>query len=200
MTMINLKKISFLFIPFILAACTNSPTHLIITPDIQITNKLQYIDKHINLNIIDMRTSNFIVQILRKDKAATLLSAQEQLNTIIEKSLFSQWKKQGITFSQSNSSYSGNTIKVSIRKALVSVHQEILRYKSHTEIVIDVTINSGNQTLTSTFKNKSNSEGPLQADIAELERDFNQNLGAVLKQILNSSDINHFINQDTLAE
>jgi len=198
--MINLKKISFLFIPFILAACTNSPTHLIITPDIQITNKLQYIDKHINLNIIDMRTSNFIVQILRKDKAATLLSAQEQLNTIIEKSLFSQWKKQGITFSQSNSSYSGNTIKVSIRKALVSVHQEILRYKSHTEIVIDVTINSGNQTLTSTFKNKSNSEGPLQADIAELERDFNQNLGAVLKQILNSSDINHFINQDTLAE
>ncbi len=197
-TMTNFKKISYAILPFILFACASSPTHLIITPDVQITNTVQYLNTQVELNITDMRTSNHIVQILRKDKAATLLSAQEALDSIIKNSLVIQWKKQGILFTANKDdlSFNGKKINIIIRKALVSVKQDMLRYKADTEIIMDVSVKSGNQTLTSTFKNNANSEGPLQADIAVLERDFNQNVGSVLYQILKSADVSRFIQKE----
>jgi len=197
--MINFKKITIAILPLIVMACTNTPSHLIITPDIQITNTKQYSNKNIELNVIDMRTSNHIVQILRKDKAATLLSAQNSLESIIQENLSAQWKSQGILFFQneSNVSINGKEINITIRKALVSVKQDLLRYKSDTEIIIDVSIKSGNEVLTSTFKNNANSEGPLQVDVAVLERDFNQSIGSVLQKILKSADLYQFIQKES---
>jgi len=173
----------------LLSACSSIPSHLIVAPDIISTPRLNYGDKQVQLEVIDMRTANHIVQILQEDEAAILMSAQIRLEDTIKQTLTNQWKKQGLQVS----SLATNTIKIAIEKTLISVNQQTIKYQSQTEIILKVIVNNGHQTLTSTFKNRGDSKGPLHADIAVLERNFNQRLANLLTQILANEKINTFI-------
>jgi len=179
---------AFIF-SFILGGCTSTPSHLIIAPEIMTSSVIQHVDQQAVLQVVDMRTANHIVQILRKDEAATLFSAQERLEDIIKNSLNKHWKIKGLTIQGS----ADNTINIAIEKAIISVTQEIMSYQVQTEIVLKVTINNSEQTLTSTFKNSGNSKGPFQADVAVFERNFNQRLANLLQQILANEKINNFL-------
>lgn len=173
----------------IVSGCTNIPNHIIVAPDLMTTPPISYYDKQTQLDVTDMRTSNHIVQIMRKDEAATLISAQHSLEETIKSNLSKHWIKQGLSI-QSNAI---NVLNISIEKAVISVNQEIMEYDVQTEIVLKVTINNGAKTLTNTFKNRGKSDGPLKADIAVLERNFNQRLANLLQQILVNEKISNFL-------
>lgn len=182
------KAITFTLILGI-SGCASIPSHVIVAPDIIVTPAVFHNNKQAQLDVIDMRTANHVVQIMRKDEASTLISARERLETTINNNLSKHWEKQGLTLN-----YSGiNTINVAVEKAVISVTQETMEYKVQTEIMLKVTVNNGSQTLKSTFKNRGNSDGLLQADIAVLERNFNQRLAKLLQQILANKKINNFL-------
>lgn len=183
------KQLSTLCLAAALTACASAPTHLIVAPDVNTNAASTYQNKQASLTVMDMRTSNHIIQILKEGDAATILSSQERLESIIEHSLLKNWQKQGLEFH----GLANNQIHITIEKAIISVEQATVSYKSQHEIIIKVSINNGTQTLTNTFKSRGNSEGALTADIAVLEREFNQSLSTLLLQILNSSDIKSFI-------
>ena len=86
-----------------------------------------------------------------------------------------------------------NAIEIIIDNALVSVQQEMMKYQVNNQLIIRVKVNNGAQTLSNTFKVRGTSEGPLSADIAVLERDFNQQLAQLLAQVINNAEIQHFI-------
>lgn len=185
----NLLLIASLITTFLLSGCASTPSHLIIAPEIITPSAIQPLDKQAVLNVVDMRTANHVVQILRDGEAATLFSAQERLEDIINKSLSKHWQQQGLAIQSS----AENSINIAIEKAVISVIQETMSYQVQTEIVLKVTVNNSLQTLTSTFKNRGNSEGPFNADIAVLERNFNQRLTNLLQQILVNKKINNFL-------
>ncbi|MFT7009270.1 MAG: putative lipoprotein [Colwellia sp.] len=185
----NLLLITSLIITVILSGCTSAPSHLIIAPEIMSTSVNQHTNQQASLNVVDMRTAVHVVQILREGEAATLFSAQERLEDIIKTSLSKHWQQQGLAIQTA----AVNSINIVIEKAVISVTQETLSYEVQTEIVLKVTINNGIQTLTSTFNNRGNSEGPFKADIAVLERNFNQRLANLLQQILANEKINNFL-------
>jgi uncharacterized lipoprotein len=173
----------------IIAACTTTPTHLIISPQVNMAPSNTLAGKEAQLTVIDMRTSTHIIQILKKDKAATILSSKKRLEDIIQEILSENWQKQGLNISETGT----NKITVTIDKAIISVDQESVSYDTQSEIIVKVSINNSKQTLTSRFKTRGHSEGALNADIAVLEKEFNQHLSALLKQMLNSKDINKFL-------
>ncbi|MCI2283250.1 YajG family lipoprotein [Colwellia sp. MSW7] len=178
-----------LLILMMLNGCANIPKHVIIAPDIDSTPAFYHHNKQAQLNVLDMRTARHIVQIMRNDKPATLISAQEKLENTIKNNLKKHWHAQGLAINTT----AVNSIDISIEKAIISVEQEFMAYKVQTEIVLKVSINNGTQTLTNTFTNRGNSDGPLQADIAVLERHFNQRLANLLRQILANKKINNFL-------
>ena len=185
----NLLLIISLIMTFVLSGCASAPSHLIIAPEIMSTSIIQHANQQASLDVVDMRTAIHVVQILREGEAATLFSAQERLEDIIKSSLSKHWQEQGLAI-QANAL---NSINIAIEKAVISVTQETLSYKVQTEIVLKVTINNSLQTLTSTFNNRGNSEGPFKADIAVLERNFNQRLANLLQQILANEKIKLFL-------
>jgi len=188
------RKIKTLFSGMLLttlAACSTAPTHLIVAPELSSIANHHYNEKQLQLNVVDMRTSNHIVQILKEGKAATILSSQQRLEKIINKTLTEAWKNQGITFNY----LSEEKINITIDKAVISVKQSAMSYDTQSEIILQVKISNAKETLTNSFKIRSNSEGPLQADIAVLERDFNQQLSRLLSNILASKDIQTFLNK-----
>jgi len=172
-----------------LTACSTAPTHLIVAPELSLLTSHQYNGKQVELSVVDMRTSNHVVQILKEGKAATILSSQQRLEEIIAETLTHAWKNQGLVINDS----AEEKINIIIEKSIISVYQKTMSYDTQSEIRLQVEITNSDQTLTNTFKIRSNSEGPLQADIAVLERDFNQQLSRLLNNILTSKDIKSFL-------
>jgi len=172
-----------------LSACSNIPSHLIVAPEIIASTAVYHHNKQAQLDVIDMRTANHIVQIIRTGEAATLLSARQNIEDTINNTLNKHWQKQGLLINNRGN----NVINIAIEKAVISVNQKTMEYKAQTEIVLKVTINNGVQTLTSTFKNRGNSDGPLTADISVLERNFNLRLTKLLQQILTNEKIKNFL-------
>ena len=172
-----------------LYGCANVPSHIIIAPEITSPSNRVQSNKQTQLDVIDMRTSNHIVQIMRKGKAAILVSAQERLENTIKDTLSQHWKKQQLTLNNN----AINTINITIEKAIINVEQSTFDYKVQTEIILKVVVNNGSETLTSIFKNRGNSDGPFQADIAVLERNFNERLAKVLQQIITNQKISDFL-------
>jgi uncharacterized lipoprotein len=177
----------------LVTACANKPTHVVIAPDLSITNSASsqsdYQNKQANITVTDMRSAQHVVQILRKDEAAEIYSSQQPLKNIIQQTLTSEFKKQGLEIDAQAS----NAIEIIIENSLISVQQEMIKYQVNNELVILVKVNNGKQTLSNTFKVRGTSEGPLSADIAVLERDFNQQLSNLLTQIISNTEIKNFI-------
>ena len=86
-----------------------------------------------------------------------------------------------------------SVIEIQIEKALITVQQELVKYKATSEITLRFIINNGDKTLTNTFRSTANSNGPFLSDIAVLERDFNQQLSNLLNQALNNAEIQQHI-------
>jgi len=189
----KVKLLAAISLLTLVSACTTKPTHVVISPDLIITNgsatQAKYQNKQASITISDMRSAQHVVQIIREDEAAEVYSSQTSLAKIIEKSLVAEFKKQGlVVIAQAN-----NAIEIIIDNALISVQQEMMKYQVNNELVIRVKVNNGVQTLSNTFKIRGTSEGPLSADIAVLERDFNQQLAQLLAQVINNAEIQHFI-------
>ena len=189
----KIKTLAAISLFTLVSACANKPSHVVISPDLTITNgtvtQAKYKNQQASMTITDLRGAQHVVQIIRADEAAELYSSQAPLKQIIEKTLINEFKKQGLDVN----AQANNAIEVIIDSALISVQQEMMQYQVNNELVIRVKVNNGAQTLSNTFKVRGTSEGPLSADIAVLERDFNQQLTKLLAQVLNNAEIQHFI-------
>jgi len=189
----KIKVLATISLLSLLTACANKPSHVVISPDLTITNgttaQVKYQDKQASMTITDLRRAQHVVQIIREDQAAEVYSSQAPLNQIIEITLKSEFKKQGLDVN----TQANNAIEVIIDNALISVQQEMMQYQVNNELVVRVKVNNGVQTLSKVFKVRGTSQGPLSADIAVLERDFNQQLTQLLAQVINNAEIQHFI-------
>lgn len=173
----------------LLSACSSGPTSVVVAPQIMPTNTYNFMQKSAQLNVVDTRSTTHVVQILKEDEAATLYPSQTALSSVITKSLADSLKVQNLSITQNAS----NTITVYIDKAMVTVNQTMVKYTAKNEIALRVEINNGEQTLNKKYSTTGNSKGALKADIAVLERNFNQQIGKVLSQILSDKSVQSFI-------
>ena len=120
---------------------------------------------------------------------AKLYPAQQSLDKAIETTLSTALKANSLTIQ----SQAKNQVEVNIDSALVKVQQTLLKYGTSSEIIFRVVISNSEGTLTKSFKTSGTSKGPLKADIAVLERDFNQQLAKLLTEIVKSEEIQQFL-------
>ncbi|MFB0998754.1 MAG: YajG family lipoprotein, partial [Colwellia sp.] len=136
----TVKKLAATTLLVLVTACANKPTHVVIAPDLSITNSASsqsdYQNKQTNITVTDMRSAQHIVQILRKDKAAEIYSSQQPLKNIIKQTLTAEFKKQGLAINAQAS----NTIDIIIENSLISVQQEMMDYQVNNELVILVKV------------------------------------------------------------
>lgn len=174
----------------LLTACSTPIKHVIVNPELRMTNSTVYQQKQAQISFTDLRKANHIVQVLRTNEAAELYSPQQPLVDTIKASLTASFKANALQLKP----LATNKIDVIIDNALINVQQELVKYTANNEIILRVIAKSGQQTLTKTFKISGNSHGPFNADIAVLERDFNQQLGKLLTQITQNKELQLFIN------
>ena len=170
-------------------ACSSPIKHVIVSPDLQISSSNIYQQKQVQLRFSDVRSAKHIVQILRIGEATELYPPQQPIVNIVEKSLTSAFTASGLQVR----TQAVNQVEVIIDNALVNVQQELVKYSASNQINFRVLINNGEGTLTKSFKISASNIGALKADIAVLERDFNQQLAKLLTQIVQSKELQQFI-------
>jgi uncharacterized lipoprotein len=184
-----INKLLILSSTVLVFACSVPVKHVIVSPELNMTSSNAFQQKQVNLRFQDLRPLNHIVQISRLDQAAELYSPQLPLIEVVERELTSALKANGLQIQP----LAANQVDVIIDSALVSVQQELLKYSANNLIDFRVVITSGQGTLTKSFKISGNSNGPLKADLPVLERDFNQQLAKLLSQIVQSEELQQFI-------
>ncbi|MCJ8318126.1 MAG: YajG family lipoprotein [Colwellia sp.] len=173
----------------VLLGCADGPSHLIIAPEIHTPTTVKYHNKQVHFKVTDLRTATHIIQILREAEPAQLMTSQKSLSDVINQTLKNEFEKQGLILNQTGVNY----IDIIIDTALIKVKQETMSYEAKSNISLRVKVKNNQQTLTKTFNSQNSSSGPLSADIAVLERDFNQQLTNALINILNNNEITQFI-------
>lgn len=180
-------KLTFLVIGLVslITACSTIPHHVVVSPELIESSKGIYFDNQVQLRVIDQRTNKFVVQITEENKPAILLSSQKSLSQIITQSLTPVLNKQGLKINK----FTNKHLEIVIDTALISVQQNLLNYKAKNTISLKATVKNGETKLTKNFTITGDSKGPLTADIAVLERDFNNQLASTLLRITNSVEV-----------
>lgn len=175
----------------LLAGCSSAPSNIIVSPDMIGTSikNFNHINKSLQLSVSDLRNNSHLVQIMKKGEAAELINGQQNLTNLLQNELKSQLAKQGLSIND----FASNVLDISIDKALVTVHQDLMDYKSVSEVVLSAKLNNGDNTLTKTYKAKGSGKGALNADIAVLGRDFNQLLAKAMVQLLSDPQLHEMI-------
>lgn len=178
----------------LLAACSNTPKVLIIAPESNHAFNTIYSDKSVSLLVQDFRANRHIMQILKTDKAAEIINSKQAMKAVVKKAFTQIFTQQGLTVSLANNDNKAN-INLYIDSALINVQQSLVKYKASNEIVLRVAIQNKDKKLNKTFSMHGKSNGPFNADLAVLERDFNQQLTRLISQIVNDSEVQQFIKQ-----
>lgn len=171
--------------------CAQKPSQMVIAPDVRISNSNAYSQLSAHVSVIDLRTHNHIIEINKENQAKHLVSNANDFAQSLAREF-----KQALT--NSGLSLTGDQqqqFSLTINQATISVEQSLSRYKTNSTITLTAQLKNPQQTLTKTFKSKANSEGILTADIAVLERDFNQQLGKLIGQIVSDQEILQFMQQ-----
>ncbi len=180
----------------LLSACSSTPKSLIIAPELITSANEQaysaiYNNKIAAIDVQDLRANRHILQILRSNKAAEIINSAQEIKAVIKKSLTQILTRQGLTLSDNST----QKIHLFIDSALINVQQSLVKYNANNEIVLRIEIQDQDKTLNKVFRSHGKSNGPLTADLAVLERDFNQQLAQLINQIVNDKEVQQFIKQ-----
>jgi len=173
----------------LLLACSTPIKHVIVSPELHLGSSNAFQQKKVQLRVSDLRQASHIVQILRIGEAAQLYSPQQAIVDVVEQSLTSAFKANGLHIKP----MAANQVEVIIDNALVSVQQEMVKYSANNQMNFRVVIDNAQGSLTKSFKITGTSNGTFKADIAVLERDFNQQLAKLLTQIVENEELQQFI-------
>lgn len=180
-----MKYTIVLLLIIICSGCSSTaPSHFTVDTTSQLPANI--LTNHaVNINVTDLRVRQDILQ-LENDGKFTYIPSQVPTTTFIKQGLTASFNQQLGRNYQSNSN---NSIHVNVEKMAVKLNQETFAYDTKSLIVLAVTINNGNKTLNKTFKRQGTSHGPLKADIAVLEQNFNQLLTLLFNDISKDSQV-----------
>jgi len=179
-----MKYIIVLLLLIIGSGCSSTaPSYFTVDTTSQLpTNVLN--KQTVTINVTDLRTRQDILQVKNNGKL-TYIPSQVPTATFIKQGLMASFNQQSAISYQPNN----NSLHVNVEKMAVKLNQETFAYDTKSLIVLAVTINNGNNTLTKTFKRQGTSKGPLKADTAVLEQDFNQLLRLLFNDISKDSQV-----------
>ncbi|MDG1752876.1 MAG: YajG family lipoprotein [Thalassotalea sp.] len=185
----QVTKVAIGFTIIALTACSSTTKKMVIAPQISDIKSTVYALKTAQVNVMDLRPNSHVVAIHREDKAIELVSAHDHLDSVINGLYVQSLKNNGLSLDEN----SLNNIELIINTAEVNVFQELMKYKTTSQLTLTAKVSSGDKTLTKTFNNKGKSDGVLSADLAVLERNFNQQISDTIALIVNDNEIQQLL-------
>lgn len=167
---------------------STAPTHFIVnTAPIMSLNTVT--NKTINIEVTDNRARQDILLRINNGKKS-YLAAQLPTTTFIKQGLITSFgQDSAVGFSPT----SHRLLHINIEKMAIKLDQSTMFYETQSLVMLAVTITNGTKTLNKTFKRQGTSKGPLTADIAVLEQEFNQLIAQLFNDISQDTQVIQYL-------
>ncbi|MBR9726381.1 YajG family lipoprotein [Shewanella intestini] len=186
------RTVIFLFSTLLLSACaTTQPTHIALDPTLGDVTFQTARPIPIHMDTIDIRNANFIVRINNDDDAAQLISPSEPIRQQLAQVFRDGMIKIGYQIDPS----AYKTVQFQLESLLTDVTETTFGYEAKTEVIINVIAKNKTQEFTKIYKGRGTLTGPFSSDFATLELDINKLLNKLSTEILNDTELHHFIEQ-----
>lgn len=186
-----MRSILLIILVILISACAKPPTSIVLSPTLLPQGQAAVANAIIDLQVIDNRNYHHVLQLRKDGEKQNLVSSTQQPSELVNESLATSLKQQGYQLSPT----AKTTMTVEIEQMLISLDQQRLKYNTDNNIVLTVKVTTDNKNLTKKFSTKGQSHGPLTADIAVLERIFNQQLGQLISQLTSDPQVRQYLTQ-----
>lgn len=183
-----MKYIIVLLVVILSNGCTTAPSNFIINAAPSYTDN-SLTNSSVNIDVTDFRTRQDILQTNKAGKIS-YLPAQAPTSSLVKQGLLSSFNQLKPTIRHG---FNSNLVKVNIGKMSIKLTQDSFSYNTKTLIELNVTLDSGDKVVNKTFKRTGASKGPLKADIAVMEQDFNQLLYLILNDISQDPQVINYL-------
>lgn len=183
-----MKYITLLLVVIFCHGCATPPSYFIVNTISDTSNSLLS-NNLVNVEVTDLRSRQDILQ-SNHNGSISYLSAQLPTTVLIKQGLINSFNQKSKTM---NNSFNTNVIHVDIEKMAMKLTQSSFSYETKSLIKLTVTFTNQNKTLKKTFKRQGASKGPLKADIAVMEQDFNQLLTLIFNDISQDSELINYL-------
>lgn len=189
----NIRQIILIISTLLLAACSSSPISIQLQPELssnQTTAPLM--SKTIwEVSSQDHRIAQYLIEVTKGEKAATLINESKSSRLIIENSLQQQWSKHGLRFNAD----SADKINIQLIKLLAKVEQNTVTHNIDSEIVIKVELSTKKQIFSKIFTSHLTKEGAFTANIKKVNEQLNIQLSQLLNEIIQDPQLNAKLQQ-----
>ena len=175
----------------LLGGCASVPQQVILAPTLIPQQYNPDTLSEIDLDVVDNRRQRHLLQIKQGSEQRKLLSANRSPGKLLNQTITQGLSQQGYQLTPT----ANVVMTVEIEKMLINLNQETVEYQANNDIALKVIVKKEGKTLTKRFSSKGESHGPLKADVSVLERLFNEQLGQLINQLLNDSQIKDYLHK-----
>ncbi|NRA82326.1 MAG: hypothetical protein HRU22_00605 [Gammaproteobacteria bacterium] len=184
-----MRPFVFLLLTLMLSACAKPPAQVILSPTMIQPTIIQKNQGSFDLQVVDNRNYRHILQMNNGATQQSLVNANQQPTQLVSEALKQSFSHQGYDFSPTATV----VMTVEIEQMLITLNQQSIKYDANNNIVLNIIIGNNNKTLTKKFNISGQSYGPFSADVAVLERIFNQQLGELISKIAADDEVHQFL-------
>lgn len=181
--------LSLLLPLLLLGGCASMPKEVVLAPTLIPQQYSPEALSTVDLDVVDNRPQRHLLQIQQGEEKRKLLSANRSPGKLLNQTISEGLSQQGFRLTPT----AEVVMTVEIEKMLINLNQEVVKYQAENDIALKVIVKHHGKTLTKRFASKGESHGPLKADVTVLERLFNEQLGQLINQLLNDSQIKEYL-------
>ncbi|WP_371188470.1 YajG family lipoprotein [Thalassotalea maritima] len=172
-----------------LFACAQEPSKINLNPIVKMDANKVYQQLNTKVSVYDLRKTAHVVEVLSANKPSVYINANGSLSSVLNSQFSEQLMSQGLTLGEGDDLL----LQFQVERARTYVNQDVLDYRANTIIKLKVEAENAKQTLSKTYTLRATTRGALTADIDELQRDFNQQLGKIIVQVMQDQQLQQFI-------
>ena len=172
-----------------LSGCASKPETIVLQPNVTNMQGKVYQDHSAKLVVSDLRSTNHVVEVLGIEKPSTMIDASSSLQSVLNTEFSEELASQGLKVSND----SKVKLQFLVERARTYVNQDVLDYRANTIIKLKVKVDTVTQTMSKTFTQRATSRGAFDADMEDLQIDFNRQLSKLISKVLTDQQLQEFI-------
>lgn len=189
-----IKKYVILASTLVLSACaaTQPTPPITLAPTAVFTSQPWANHKALNLTSVDKAPNSYIAVIDSGTENVQVIQPQQQISATLRQALAQQLTGQGFSITDSATS----TMAITVEKALVTVKQGLVKYSMHSELQLQLTVNTPNGQFIKHYSGRSSREDALKASPKDIATSMNKLMDSVLNEIASDSELNKYLTEN----
>ena len=174
-----------------LGACSSAPHPILLSPSVPVSQQKINAFSPINIQVIDQRKANYLVEINGSDAEKRLLAPAVPPRTLLQKALIAGFNRANVSVTEQ----APVTLDFYLDQLLVKVEQSTFDYDAKTSLILKVKGDSNKHTFSKDYKVNGTMNGAFKLDNATIEQELNRLIDKLTTDIINDRQLHQFLSK-----